>query len=136
VEFLLYIIVEFLGQMILELLLGAFVEFIIEIGFRSAFKDRNYASNSVLVLTSLFAYMIVAGAFAFASVLVFEFHFIRSHEARVWNLLITPIVLGLLMGFYGRYLMKSGKSIIRLDTFAYGFFFAFIFALVRFVFAK
>jgi hypothetical protein len=65
---------------------------------------------------------------------VFPRSFVRSERFHRINLLITPLVAGLVMGTVGRWRVRHGDTLLRLDTFVYGFLFAFAMALVRFVY--
>ena len=68
------------------------------------------------------------------SLLIFPESFVRSERFHGINLLITPVLAGLVMGTIGQLRKRQGKTIIRLDSFVYGFIFAFMMALVRFLF--
>jgi hypothetical protein len=59
--------------------------------------------------------------------------FIFRQGLRIANLIITPVVCGLLMAAVGKFKSRRGKEILRLDSFAYGFVFALSMALVRFL---
>lgn len=52
------------------------------------------------------------------------------------SLLITPLLAGLSMSGIGVLRERKGKTIIRLDSFSFGFIFAFGMALVRFMYTK
>ena len=49
------------------------------------------------------------------------------------NLIVSPLMCGLLMQLYGNYRKNSGKKPIRLTTFTYGFLFAFAMVLTRYI---
>ena len=67
------------------------------------------------------------------SLLVFPQSFVRSENFHGISLLITPVVSGLVMSAIGRWRLRQGKTLLRLDSFVYGFVFALAMALVRFV---
>jgi hypothetical protein len=67
------------------------------------------------------------------SLLVFPSPLVHSERFHGINLLITPLLVGLLMSALGRLRRRQGKSLLRLDTFAYGFIFAFAMSAVRFL---
>ena len=68
------------------------------------------------------------------SLLVFPEPFVRSERFPGVNLIITPALTGLAMSSIGRLREKQGKYTIKLDSFVYGFLFAFAMALVRFLY--
>jgi len=68
------------------------------------------------------------------SVWLFPRSFVRSESLHGINLLITPLVSGLAMSALGKLRQRQGKTLLRLDSFVYGFLFAFAMALVRFVY--
>ncbi len=69
------------------------------------------------------------------SLFVFPEQLIKSNVLLIANLLCTPLLVGTVMMITGRYRAKRGKYIIGLETFAYGFLFAFSMSLVRYVWA-
>jgi hypothetical protein len=68
------------------------------------------------------------------SLLVFPQSFVRSERFHGINLMITPVLCGLLMTAIGRWRARQGDPLLRIDSFVYGFLFAFAMALVRFVY--
>jgi hypothetical protein len=50
------------------------------------------------------------------------------------SLIITPVLAGLTMWGVGRIRRRRGEAVMRLDTFGYGFIFAFGMALIRYLF--
>jgi hypothetical protein len=52
------------------------------------------------------------------------------------SLVIGPMLAGLVMSAVGSMLRRRDKEVIQLESFRYGFTFAFGMALVRFLFAK
>lgn len=68
------------------------------------------------------------------SLLIFPEAIARSQKFHGINLLISPVLAGLAMAGFGWLLERRGKRRLRLDSFVYGFIFAFPMALVRFYF--
>ena len=62
--------------------------------------------------------------------------FIKSDPVRFANLIITPLLSGLVMGWMGSWRRRHDKNTVRIESFAYGFCFAFAMAVVRFVGGK
>jgi hypothetical protein len=52
------------------------------------------------------------------------------------NLFLTPAAVGALMVLLGRARARKGQDLVRLDRFGYAFLFAFVMALVRFMWAR
>ena len=87
-------------------------------------------------LFSLFGYVFFAAMLAYISVLLFPAHIIRAEHLRIANLLIAPVIVGLLMKRKRRILEMKNARTIPLDSFWFGFAYAFVFALVRFYLAR
>ena len=128
-------------EVIAELLLGFIVEVVIPVvgelafeillhGFGQPFVSRE-RRNPVFAGIGYFLIGLILGGL---SLLVFPRSFVRSERFHGINLLITPLVAGLVMGTVGRWRVRHGDTLLRLDTFVYGFLFAFAMALVRFVY--
>jgi len=127
------IIFEFITQIIFELVLQIFGEVLVEIGLRSLvepFRQREeHNSKGVLVGYTLLGF-IVGGL----SLLIFPQSFVRSQTMHGISLLITPLLAGAAMSGMGWLRLRQGKKLLLIDTFSYGFIFAFAMALVRFAF--
>ena len=63
-------------------------------------------------------------------------HLVKGEPLRILNLIITPVVVGLLMSLMGRWRARRGDPLLRLDRFACGYLFALSLALMRFAYAK
>jgi hypothetical protein len=79
-----------------------------------------------------FGYIIFGVAAGGLSLWLVPALFISSQWLRIANLILTPVVAGLLMDRLGAWREKKDQETIRLDTFSYGFLFALSMALVRF----
>ena len=127
------VIFEFITQVIFEFILQVFGEVLVEIGLRSLVEpfreraDRN--SKGVLVGYTLLGFL-VGGL----SILIFPRSFVRSQTMHGISLLVTPLLAGVAMSGLGWLRERQGKKLLRIDTFSYGFIFAFAMALVRFAF--
>ena len=76
---------------------------------------------------------IIFGAFAGAmSLWLVPALFISAQWLRLVNLFLTPFIAGVLMASLGSWRERNSKQTIRLDSFTYGFLFAFAMAFVRF----
>jgi hypothetical protein len=119
----------------LEFALEVFGGLLLELGLRSlgepfvAREERNAVFAAI-------GYVLLGLVFGFLSLLVFPDSFVRSRNFHGINLIITPLLAGLAMAGIGRLRERKGQTIIRLDSFAYGFLFAFAMASVRFFFTN
>ena len=128
-------------EIIAEIFLGFIVEIVIPIVGEIAFDvllhslGQPFVSrerrNAILTGIGYFLFGLILGGL---SLLVFPRSFVRSETFHGINLLITPLVAGLVMGAIGRWRARHGETLLRLDSFVYGFVFAFAMALVRFVY--
>lgn len=121
------IIFEFLVQFIFEI----FGELIAR-----GFKYLRRESPAFNLISILFGYGLLAALFGSFSFLISQHHFIQNPNLRLINLFATPTLIGALMHIRGKFLKKRSKSPIAIDSFGFGFYFAFIFGLIRFFFAN
>ena len=63
-------------------------------------------------------------------------HLMRDGWPRLLNLVVTPVIAGLVMALLGRSRARRGDAVLRIDRFAYGYLFALSMAVVRFNFAS
>lgn len=124
---LLLIVLEFAAEFFLEFL----AEGLIDVGSRASNGDRKPPHPFVMGLI----YCSLSIVLGVASLQLFPHHFIRDPEMRIWNVILTPIVLAIVMGEWGGYLRRSGKRVVALDSYALGYSFALIFALIRYQYA-
>jgi hypothetical protein len=128
------VIFEFLFSVIGEFLLQITVEVLIELGFNgvaNALSERK-KRNPYLAFVGYCIFGAIAGA---VSLWIVPHQIIESETTyALVNLFFTPIIAGLLMSFMGYVRKSKGKEIIRLDSFLYGFTFAFFMALIRYNF--
>jgi len=128
-------------EILAELLLGFIIEVVIPIVGELAFEILLHSMGQPFVSRErrnpVFAgigYFLIGLILGGISLLVFPRSFVRSERFHGINLLITPLVAGLVMGAVGRWRARHGDTLLRLDSFVYGFLFAFAMALVRFVY--
>ena len=124
-EFLLQIFLEFLLQIISEVLLDVFLH------TTSRYTWLRKSLNALLTAVLFFAAGLLIG---FLSISIFPQAFIRSSTLHGINLLITPVLAGFTMFAIGWYRVRRGNLLIRLESFSYGFIFAFAMALIRLLF--
>ncbi len=137
---------EFLGTMLFELLWGLFEllgeallqtlgEMIAELighSLRDTFR-RPKPVTPWLATLGYVAWGALAGAI---SLWLFPEHFIQSPALRLVNVLSIPLISGYVMAKVGAWRRWREQGLIRLDSFLYGFAFAFGMALVRYIWAR
>jgi len=126
-EFLIEIFLEFLIQIVGELL------FAVVLHFFSRFIRTRKTLNALVTGIMYLGVGLLAGWF---SILIFPRAFVRSSNLHGISLLITPVLAGFAMSTIGWIRGRQGKSLIRLETFSCGFIFAFAIALIRLIFTS
>ena len=127
------LIVEVFVSFFFEFLLQVFGELLIELGLRGLGEPFVRGEERSPILAAI-GYGLLGLILGGLSLLVFPEPFVRSERFPGINLIITPVLTGLAMSAIGRLREKQGKYSIKLDSFVYGFLFAFAMALVRFFF--
>jgi hypothetical protein len=121
-------LIEFCGEFALELLF----ELLMSLGIHTA-PRRKAPSNPWLAAA---AYLFVGAVIGGASLLIAPNLFVKSPPGRIANLILAPIFSGLCMWSIGAWRAKRGKDIYRVDTFWYGYLFAFGIGLSRFLLTR
>ncbi|MBC7933430.1 MAG: hypothetical protein H7Z38_22950 [Rubrivivax sp.] len=124
---------ELLFQFLLEIILQVIGEALVETVSQKlwgALSER----KTLGVALALILYLGLGVITGWLSTLIFPHAFIRSSKLHGISLLITPTIAGLAMSGIGWIRRRQGKPVLRLDTFGYGFVFAFGMALIRFLF--
>jgi NhaP-type Na+/H+ or K+/H+ antiporter len=127
-EFLFEIVVQFLGEFLLQLM----IELMIDLGLHSMDSSVKKSRNPV---SSGIGYVLWGAIAGGISLLLFPTSFIHNNELKLANLCITPLILGGCMMLIGKSRVEKHKPIIGLDSFLYGFLFAFSMSLIRYVWA-
>lgn len=127
-ELIFEIIFQFLGELVLQ----ALFELLAELGFHGLADTLKRPRRPALSTVGFALWGAIAGG---ASLLIFPTSHIHDPMFRIWNLVLTPVALGLLMMLIGKFRRRKGQGLVRLDQFGYAFVFAFAMALVRFVWA-
>ena len=123
----------FLFEIIGEFLLQVVGEVLFELGLYSLAEPFRRPPNPWLASIGYFLFGALAGGI---SLLVISSHLVAAKEWRVVNLAFTPVAVGLCMVAMGAWRAKRGQPVLRIDRFAYGYLFAYSFALVRYWFAE
>lgn len=123
----------FLLEILGEILLQVFFEALAELGLHSLEAPFRKRPNPWMAGIGYSIYGAGAGGL---SLWLLPAHLVTEEPFRILNLVVTPVVVGLLMSLMGVWRARRGDALLRLDRFAYGYLFALSLALVRFVFAK
>ncbi len=125
---------ELLGvvlQFLAELLIQIVGEALVELGVRGAVRALRRRPRLHPVV-SVLVYLAFGAGVGAVSVALFPRSLISHSTAKALNLLLTPLLAGLLMGWLGAWRRRRGQELIRLDSFNYGFAFALAMAAVRY----
>lgn len=134
----------------LELLLGLleiFLELVLEAGFEfgaaaltdlilrglAAVFDPSDIINPKLAYLGYFCIGAVSGCL---SLLFFPHPMVHPSKIPGLSLIVSPVLTGMVMWSVGHVLRTRGKKVLRIESFGYGFAFAFGMALVRLVFTR
>jgi hypothetical protein len=135
-----------MGHFFLQLLLGllwvvsevlfeGIAEGLMDLVFRgiARFFDGTDLENPTV---AAIVYMLLGSFVGGLSLILFPHPIVHPSRLHGISLVIAPVLTGLLMSGVGSMLRSRGKKVIQLESFGYGFTFAFGMALVRFLFAK
>ena len=126
------IIFEVLFQILGELLFQIVVQLLVELGFHSLGNSISRRPSPGLATIGYILWGLIAGGL---SLWAFPYSIIEDSTLRLLNLIVTPVTLGCLLTLIGRFRVRKGQELVRLDQFGYAFVFAFAMAFVRFVWA-
>jgi|SRR5215213_147634 len=119
-----------LFEILLEALLPLIVELLAEPVLNKLGRIPLVSATARVIVTAIlyFGAGLVAGFF---SLLIFPKAFARNSTLPGISLVITPVLGGLLLSFIAWLRVRTNDWTIRLETFAYGFLFAFAMTLLR-----
>ena len=86
---------------------------------------RGNAAFAALVL------ILIGASLGSLSVLVFPHPVVPASKLHGISLLVSPLITGLAMAAIGDGVRRSGRLPVRIESFSYGFVFAFTFSLIR-----
>ncbi len=117
--------IEFFFEILLQLIFE-----ILELVFTTRIEKRERGPRSPLVAALMYIFFgVIAG---FASLWIFPQAFIHSSTGRIINLILTPVLMGLLAAVFAAWRTGDG---LRLWRFINAYVFALSLAVVRFIFA-
>jgi hypothetical protein len=126
---------ETVFELILELLIQIGGEFFFELGLRSLGETIAPRGERSPILAG-FGYALLGLIAGGLSLLIFPNYFVRSERLHGISLLVSPVLAGFGMAGFGWLLEHTGQRRLRLDSFVYGFIFAFPMAIVRFIYTS
>jgi hypothetical protein len=124
-------LLEIAGEFVLQMLFEGLAEL-----FGHAVKAGSRRSEPVCSELAAIGYVLFGAVSGAASLWLMPNLFIRAAPLRFINLIATPLLSGAVMGWVGSWRRRHDKRTVRLESFAYGFCFAFSMAVVRFVFGR
>jgi hypothetical protein len=123
---------EIFLEIVLQLVLEVFGEFLLEVGLE-AFKHTFGLATRRSTLVS-FAYMVLGAALGGLSLLLIPGRFLAAGRIPGLSLVLSPIVGGYAMFVWGEYRRENGHEPTNLATFWGGAALLFGYALARFLF--
>lgn len=124
-------LLQFLGELLVQLVSEAVAELI-----GHSIKEPFRRPQPVRPWLAAIGYLIFGAAAGALSLWLVPELFIKAGWLRTANLVLTPLAAGLMMEAIGAWRERREKEVLRLESFAYGFCFAFSMAVVRYAFGK
>ncbi|TAN39692.1 MAG: hypothetical protein EPN25_10310 [Nitrospirae bacterium] len=126
------IIIEFICSFFGDFLLQVVAELVIEFGLQRLSEEPEKCKPFI----SFVGYGLLGLAAGGLSLYVFPHPFVRSARFHGISLIISPLFTGLAMSGMGNLRRRQGKLVLRIDSFIYGFIFAFGMSLIRFLYTR
>lgn len=128
--FILELIFEVFGELILQLVFEALSQAGVHLFSRSSRREP------VTPWLAVVGYVLLGFISAALSLWWFPSFFIPSHVGRLVSLVVTPVLVAGAMALLGSWRHRRGQRAVRLDKFTYAYVFAFAMAATRFFFAN
>jgi hypothetical protein len=122
------VLLEIFGEVLFQIL----TEILIDV-FSRGVSEAIQGRRSVHPITAGVGYLVLGAIAGGLSLALYPHRIVRATRFHGISLLISPIVTGLIMAQAGRWIRSAGKKSAQVESFGYGFAFAFGMALVRFV---
>lgn len=130
-EFLFGLIFQAVGEIVIQVLFEVLFEF----GFHEL-SGRRGPPQPLHPLVAIVFYSAIGAIAGGLSLIAFPEMLISSQIGRNVNLLFTPLAVGLSMSLVGSWRRRRGDNVMRIDRFAYGYLFALVMAVVRFLYGS
>jgi hypothetical protein len=131
---------DLLGELlgfILEIFLEVLIQVVFEAGVAAASRAprrfRIVPLLRVILSPTTPALKTLKFTFLGLCLLILPHPLAHSSKFHGISLLLSPVITGLVMGLIGRIVRRRGKIPVQIESFAYGFTFAFAFSLIRFL---
>jgi len=123
------LILELVGEFLVQALGQALLEF----GMHSLAEPFSRQPNPYV---AALGYALFGALLGGLSLWLLPHHLTPPGIARLANLALTPVAVGLCMAAMGAWRARRGDPVLRIDRFSYGYLFALLLAVVRFFFAR
>ena len=120
---------ELFGELLLQMLFEALAE-----AFGHALRLPLRGRQPVRPWLAAIGYVLFGAAAGGLTLWLVPELYIKTPGLRLANLLITPVLAGLVMEAIGTWRERRDKEVLRLESFAYGYLFALAMATVRYAF--
>lgn len=120
-------LLELLAEFLLEAALGELAGLLSRLVRRFTITVRR--GNPVVTTVT---FILVGVAFGFLSAWIFPHPLVHPSRFHGISLLVSPVLTGFAMTWIGRAWRRRGRDSVRIESFGYGFTFAFAVALIRF----
>jgi len=123
-------------ELALEILLETGGEVTVDFALRALagiFGPLEPPATSLSRALAFVGFLLLGALMGFWSIFLFPRHFFHPLRIRGLSLIISPVATGSVMSLAGRIARKNKKRATLIETFSYGFAFAFGMALVRFL---
>ena len=124
-----------LAELILEVLFELAGEAILDLALRALFEVLESSEFKNPLVASI-GYAILGALTGGLSLVIFPHPLIHPSKIHGVSLLIAPVITGSVMAMIGSTLHRQGKKATQIESFGYGFTFAFGMALIRLVFTR
>jgi len=121
-------------SVVAEVLLNGVVELVLEIATRLIPESWRQKLDRAFLAAIFWA--LLGAALGGLSLQILPSMLIADEEKRIVTLVVAPLVVGLVMTTVGALRRRRGEALVRLDTFAFAWLFAFAFTGVRYLLAK
>jgi len=127
--FILDIFFDFFAEVFFQFVVQVFFDLIIRV-FLEKFGNKRIGNSIIAALV----YLVLGSLSGGLSLVFFPHPLVHPSRYHGISLLVSPVITGLVMAFVGAQLRRRDREVIRIESFWYGFTFAFGMALIRFIF--
>jgi hypothetical protein len=131
-EFLFELLLVF-AEVFLEIFLEVAATALFDLALRAIAKVFETMRFANPVIASI-GYTLLGALAGGLSVFVYPHPLVHPSRLHGINLFVSPIVTGFVMSLFGSLMRRQGAKVTRIESFGYGFAFAFGMALIRYLF--